>query len=176
MTAEQAATPQEVAAAIFSALNARDLDALETLQHDDVHGNFIVIAEFHGKPAVRAFYEELFRAVPDFRLDVARITGDNQYATVQWNGTGHLTGAPFQGIHATGRAIDLQGVDVMYVVDGRLKDNTIYYDGLRFARQVGLLPAEKTLADKIIMGGFNLKTDAVAGATSLLSRNRSGNT
>jgi steroid delta-isomerase-like uncharacterized protein len=173
MTAEQTATPQEVAAAIFTALNDRDLDALERLQHDGVRGNFIVIADFHGKPAVRQFFEQLFKAVPDFRLDIVRISGDGEYATVQWNATGRFTGRPFQGIHATGRAVDLQGVDVMHIVDGRLKDNTIYYDGLRFARQIGLLPAESTLADKAIASGFNLKTDAVAGVRSLLRRNRS---
>jgi len=57
----------------------------------------------------------------------------------------------------------------MHIVDGRLKDNTIYYDGLRFARQIGLLPTESSRADKAIMGGFNLKTDALAGVRSLLN-------
>lgn len=160
----------EVATAIFEALNVRDLDALARLQHEDVVDHFVAIGTFRGRPAVRAFFEELFTAVPDFRLDVDRISGDGAGATVQWRATGTFTGGPFQGIHATGRTVDLLGVDVMQFVDGRLKTNTIYYDGLAFARQVGLLPAERTLADKAIMAGFNLKTDAVAGLAAVLRR------
>jgi len=174
VSSPETASPQEVAAALFAALNARDLDALAALQHDDVWDHFVVIGDYHGKPAVRAFFEELFGALPDGRLDVVRISGDAEYATVQWRATGRFTGRPFLGVHATGRPIDLEGVDVMHIVDGRLKDNTIYYDGLKFARQIGLLPIEKTLADKALMGGFNLKTDAVAGVASVLSRGKAG--
>jgi len=82
MTAQQTATPQEVGAAIITALNDRDLDAVERLQHDGVRGNFIVVADFHGKPALREFFEHLFKAIPDFRLDIVRISGDGEYATV----------------------------------------------------------------------------------------------
>ena len=174
MSSSETASPQEVAAALFAALNARDLDAVAALQHDDVFDHFVVIGDYRGKPAVRAFFEELFGALPDGRLDVVRITGDAEYATVQWRATGRFTGAPFQGVHATGRPIDLEGADVMHIVDGRLKDNTIYYDGLKFARQIGLLPTEQTLADKALMGGFNLKTDAASGVASLLSRAKTG--
>jgi hypothetical protein len=44
---------------------------------------------------------------------------------------------------------------------GKLKHNTIYYDGLAFARQIGMLPREGTLADKAMTTAFNARTDAI---------------
>jgi hypothetical protein len=42
--------------------------------------------------------------------------------------------------------------------DGLLRYNTVYYDGLAFARQIGLLPPAGSRRDKAIMGGFNALT------------------
>jgi hypothetical protein len=43
--------------------------------------------------------------------------------------------------------------------DGLLIHNTVHYDGLAFARQIGLLPAAGTGADRAIMSGFNALTN-----------------
>lgn len=73
-----------------------------------------------------------------------------------------FTGSPFQGIHATGRRIELRGCDVMQFEQGQLKHNTIYYDGLGFARQIGMLPREGSRADKAMTVAFNTRTGVVA--------------
>ena len=46
--------------------------------------------------------------------------------------------------------------------DGLLKENTIYYDGLGFARQIGMLPREGSSADKAMTAAFNAGTDVRA--------------
>lgn len=137
-------SPAEVAAGIFEALQLRDLDAVARLQHDDIVDDFVAVGVYRGKRAVRAFFEELFAAVPDLTFTVHRILADGEYATVQWQVTGTFSGRPFQGVHATGRRVELPGVDVMHVVEGLLVDNTIYDDGLPFARQIGMLPNSGT--------------------------------
>lgn len=71
----------------------------------------------------------------------------------------HLSGAPFQGIHPTGRSVELRGCDVFRVEDGKIRRNTIYYDGLAFARQIGLLPREGSATDKAMTAAFNASTD-----------------
>ena len=152
-------SPAEVAATIFDSLQRRDLDAVALLQHDDIVDDFVAVGVYRGKPAVRAFFEELFAAVPDLTLTPVRIVADGQHATVQWRITGTFTGAPFQGVHATGRRVELQGADVMHLVDGLLVDNTIYYDGLSFARQIGMLPAAGSRGDRAMTAAFNAQTD-----------------
>jgi steroid delta-isomerase-like uncharacterized protein len=152
-------SPAEVAAGIFEALQRRDLDAVARLQHDGVEDDFVAVGVFRGKPAVRAFFEELFAAVPDLTFTVHRILADRDYATVQWRVTGTFSGGPFQGVHATGRRVELMGVDVMHILDGLLVDNTIYYDGLSFARQIGMLPGAGSRGDRAMVAAFNAQTD-----------------
>lgn len=40
-----------------------------------------------------------------------------------------------------------------------VRHNTIYYDGLAFARQIGLLPREGSATDKAMTAAFNASTD-----------------
>ncbi|MGA7688534.1 MAG: ester cyclase [Jiangellales bacterium] len=129
--------------------------------------DFVAIGVFSGVDAVVAFFAELFAAVPDFRIDVLNVTAEGDTAVVQWHATGTFTGGPFQGIHATGRSVDLRGCDVMRFDGGLLKHNAIYYDGLAFARQIGLLPTEGSSADRALQAVFNARTDALAQVKDL---------
>jgi steroid delta-isomerase-like uncharacterized protein len=162
MSLEPSATPAEVAARNFSAISAHDLEAIARVQHPEIVDDFVAIGRFRGVDAVRAFFTELFGAFPDFAIEIVHMVTDPEHAVVQWQATGTFTGTTFQGIHATGRAVDLRGCDVMHIVDGRIKANTIYYDGLGFARQVGMLPREGSPADKAMTAAFNAGIDVWA--------------
>lgn len=162
MTEQAGSSPAEVATAIFAELKRHDLDAMQDLAHDDVADDFVAIGQFRGRAAVRGFFDELLGAFPDFDIDVVHMVGDDEHAVIQWHVTGTFTGTPFQGVHATGRRVDLRGCDVMRFEDGKLKHNTIYYDGLGFARQVGLLPREGSAADKAMTAAFNAGVDVWA--------------
>lgn len=161
MASSAGATPRGVATAVFEALNRHDLDAVTALEHADVFEDFVAVGVFDGVLAVRGFFAEIFAAMPDFTLEVMGLVCDDEHAVVQWQATGTFTGTPFQGIHSTGRSIKLRGVDVMRIEQGKLKHNTIYYDGLAFARQVGMLPREGSLPDKAITTAFNARTDLI---------------
>jgi steroid delta-isomerase-like uncharacterized protein len=154
--------PISVATQVFEALNNQDLDAVMALDHPDVVDDFVVLGRLEGREAVRDFFSELFGAFPDFRLEVLNVVGDDTHAVVQWHANGTFSGTPFQGIRATGRSVDLRGCDVMKFDDGKLRNNTIYYDGLAFARQIGMLPREGSPADKAITAAFNASTDVKA--------------
>ncbi len=170
---ETSTSPVEVASQLFEALNQRYLDLAVKLWHPDLVEDFVAVGEFRGPAGARGFFEQLFAAAPDIAFTVDRLIGDEEHAVVQWRITGTFTGGSFQGIHATGRTVELRGVDVMHVVDGQLRHNTIYYDGLTFARQIGLLPAEGTLADKALRSSFNAKTDMVKRVAAAVPRGRS---
>jgi hypothetical protein len=75
---------------------------------------------------------------------------------------GTFDGGPFQGIEPTGRVIEIRGIDVMEFEDSLLRYNTVYYDGLSFARQVGLLPAAGSRADRGMLAAFNATTKTKA--------------
>ena len=136
----------------------RDLDAVARLQHDDVEDDFVAVGVYRGKPGSGGVFVELFAAIPDFTLTPERNLADGDHATVQWWITGTFSGGPFLGVHATGRPVDLRGIDVMQIVDGLLIDNTIYYDMLSFARQIGMLPSAGSRGDRAMTAAFNAQT------------------
>jgi steroid delta-isomerase-like uncharacterized protein len=156
---EPTASPAEVAPKLIAALRERNLDLIRTLDHPDVVRDFVAIKEFRGADACQAFFQELLAAFPDFDIQITHLFGDDDRAVAQWLATGTFMGGPFRGVHATGRYVELRGCDVMHFEQGKLRHNTVYYDGLDFARQIGLLPKEGSTQDKALTAAFNASTD-----------------
>jgi steroid delta-isomerase-like uncharacterized protein len=122
--------------------------------------------EMHTREEVLAWFRGFFDAVPDLHMEVedVAVAGEpgRERVTVRWRVTGTFSGAPFVGIEPTGRPVDLRGMDLIDVQDGRVAANNIYYDQFAFARQIGMLPAEGSLGDRLMTGAFNLVTKARA--------------
>jgi steroid delta-isomerase-like uncharacterized protein len=163
MTVEaETRSAREVALAAFEAVQRRDLDQIVAAGHPDEYADdFVAIGEFRGKDAVRGFFRELFAAMPDFELTVERVVADEATVAVKWRARGTFTGEAFQGIAATGRAVELRGLDFFEIEDGLIRRNTVFYDGASFARQIGMLPREGSLTDRMMLRAFNLKTRLV---------------
>ena len=161
MAADNDATPDAATlmGKSFAAINARDLETLSTYWHDDIVEDFVVLGPIEGKEAVAAFFSEMFTAVPDLEFTTERILPiDATTAVGEWRLTGTLSGGPFQGVEPNGSRVSLRGIDVMKFEDGLLLHNTIYYDGLAFARQIGMLPAAGSKTDRAMMASFNAMT------------------
>jgi steroid delta-isomerase-like uncharacterized protein len=148
----------DVAESYFAAVTARDPAAMATHIAENGIDDLVPVGVMRGPEGVQSFFEELFAAIPDFAFVVERITPDDKVAAVQWRAQGTFDGAPFQGIEATGRRVDLRGCDCVEVEDGKIIRNTAYYDGAAFARAIGMLPPENSGADKAIVAGFNAVT------------------
>jgi steroid delta-isomerase-like uncharacterized protein len=148
-------SPEQVARSYFDALSERD--AQKMASHWDAEGveDIIVFGIFRGPDEVRAFFDELFAAVPDAETTVERVVSDDRHAVVQWRLRGTFSGGRFQGLDPVGKTVTMRGCDVLEVEDGRIMRNTAYSDGLDFARQVGLLPAQGSGVEKALYGAFN---------------------
>lgn len=156
----------------FEAIDARDLEALATLWDDHTVDVFLALQrEVVGERDLRDFFTEMFTAVPDLAFTTEEIHEvDETIAVGQWHLVGTFSGGPFQGIEPTGRPLDLRGIDVMRFEGGVLRRNDVYFDGLAFARQVGLLPAAGSPADRAMMSAFNGLTGARRSVASWLGR------
>jgi steroid delta-isomerase-like uncharacterized protein len=159
---------EEAARTYFDAVTARDPEAMAACWHQDGVEDIIPLGVFRGPEGVRALFSELFRAMPDFEYTVTRITADHEVAAAQWRATGTFTGGPFQGFEPTGRRVELRGIDCVDIdEDGKITRNTAAYDGMAFARGIGLLPAENSGTEKAMRSAFNAVTKvrkAVEGA------------
>jgi steroid delta-isomerase-like uncharacterized protein len=142
----------------FAALDAHDLDGFRALLHPDAEDRFLAVGTFTGREAIVAFFKEMFAAVPDARLEIRRVVTADDVATVEWTMRGTFSGGSFQGIRATGKQIEIEGVDVVEVRDGLQYRNSIYYDGASFARQIGMLPPLGSLGDRTLLALFNARS------------------
>lgn len=150
-------TPAEVATAAIQAIAAGQLNVLDELGAPDLVVDFVAIGRFEGREAVKRILEELLAAFPDFEISVDRVVADHRAVAMQWRATGTFSGGSFQGVEPTGRRVELRVVEVMEIEEGRIRRNTIYYDGASLARQIGLLPAKGSLADRTLLRAFNAR-------------------
>ena len=150
------ASAEQVVRAAFEAIARRDLATMRSFYSPDVIEDIVPIGIMRGPDEVISFFEETFGAVPDAEIVVSRVVaGGGREVVVEWRLAGTFSGTAFQGIEATGKRIELRGLDLFEVEDGRIVTNTAYYDGLEFARQVGMMPARDSGAERALKSAFN---------------------
>jgi hydroxyacylglutathione hydrolase len=161
-TARERATrtpgPARVARNYFDAVAARDLDAMESCWAPGGIDNIVPIGELSVPDGLRAFFTELFAALPDMSFEVLDVVAARNQAAVRWHASGTFCGGPFQGVEPTGARVELEGIDLVTVEDGLIQRNDAYYDGTQFARQIGLLPPRDSSAERGMTNAFNART------------------
>jgi steroid delta-isomerase-like uncharacterized protein len=160
-TAPQTRSPGQLARESFEALfDRKDFEAVRQFWTEDSVDHFLALGiDVRGPAKLEGFFRELFAAVPDYRMSIENIVEDDRHAIVQWTGSGTFTGEPFQGIEPTGSSISLRGCDVIrFSPEGKLEENTVYYDGAEFARQIGMLPPRDSAVDRGMTQAFNAVT------------------
>jgi steroid delta-isomerase-like uncharacterized protein len=149
---------EELMKRFFEALARHDLDGMTDCWSDEVVEDIVALRVLRGKEELRASFRELFTAVPDVEITVSRMVTDQRHAVVEWRMTGTFTGGQFQGIEPTGRHIELRGLDLFVIEDDAIVTNTVYYDGMAFAREVGMLPPQDSGAERAMKSAFNAVT------------------
>jgi steroid delta-isomerase-like uncharacterized protein len=118
--------------------NAGDLDGYLRLYDDKVrlHG---FTPQPMDKLAVRAFYEAIFAAFPENRLDLHEIFGVEDRLTCRFTLSGKH-GGTFLGVPATGTQIALPGITILHFRDGRCIERWSTADMLGVLVQIGAVP------------------------------------
>jgi steroid delta-isomerase-like uncharacterized protein len=157
-------TPSDLAREVFHAIfSERDLSDPSRYWTDESVDHFLALGKsVRGKDALAGFFRELFAAFPDWTLEIEQTIDDgDRRVVVQWTAGATFDGAPWQGIEPTGSKVTVRGVDVISLdSDGTVDQNTVYYDGAGFARQIGMLPREGSMPDRAVLAAFNLTTKA----------------
>ncbi|MDX6655210.1 MAG: hypothetical protein QOH62_3 [Solirubrobacteraceae bacterium] len=150
---------QAVAKAYFEAVGRRDLDAMVACWRPGGRENIRGQVDTTAPDGVRAFFSELFAAVPDFELRVEDMVVQKDRAVVRWSATGTFAGeTPFNGIRPNGARLALEGCDVLQISDGLIDANDAFSDSMAFARQVGMMPPAGSPAEQRLTGLFNRRT------------------
>ena len=156
-TATETRTPVEIARELFGeVLNRRDADELAPYWAEDVHEVFPT-HEVHGRQGMRDYFAETFAAIPDFHIEAEHVIGQDEVVFVKWHMSGTFSGAPWMGFEPTGDRIELDGCDCFTIRDRLVVHNHVFYDQVAFGRQIGLLPADGSGAEKAMTAAFNAR-------------------
>jgi steroid delta-isomerase-like uncharacterized protein len=159
--APKKASAKQVATSYFEAVGNRDLDAM--MEHWEpggigyIHG----MAELRAPEGYRQFFGAMFRAIPDYEMEVVDMVAYGDKAAVRWRATGTFTGpGRFEGLEPTGARIETEGMDLLTIRDGLIQENRAYTNATEMARQLGAMPPAGSPGEKAMLGAVNLRTRA----------------
>jgi steroid delta-isomerase-like uncharacterized protein len=81
-------------------------------------------------------------AFPNLEMKVEKLVAEEDLVSVLWIAHGTNTGTGM-GLSATGKSIEVSGITLWRIVDGRIKEEWSSFDEMGILRQLGLLPAGK---------------------------------
>jgi steroid delta-isomerase-like uncharacterized protein len=127
----------------YEYVNAGDIDGFASMISDDL----VEHAEAppgipQTKEGVKQFFAMYFAAFPDLRMDAQDViaSGDKGVARVRVTGTN--TG-DFMGMPATGKAIDVESIDIVrFGDDGLAAEHWGVTDTMKMMQQLGVVPEE----------------------------------
>ena len=137
----------------IAAWNGGDTAAMAQLITEDIVWADPALAEpALGIPAVQEFMRASVRAFPDLRFGepdppVLAVTGDVVLWGWYMEGT-HRGALDPPGFAPTGRSMRVEGVDRWTMRDGRIARYRAFYDMNDVARQLGIVPARGSRAER----------------------------
>src|SRR5580704_18213404 len=75
------------------------------------------------------------KAFPDLKMTVILMAAEGDLVTVVWVFRGSHTGAGYDGLPPTGVKLELRGITVWRIVDGKIREEWTEFDQLRAAQQ-----------------------------------------
>jgi steroid delta-isomerase-like uncharacterized protein len=148
-----------VARSYFEAIGRKDVDAMVAHWEPGGTGEIHGLVELIAPDDYREWFGNLFEAFPDFRFEIVDLVAEGDKAAVRWHATGTFNGSTsFEGMLPTGRSVDITGIDLVTVRNGRLQRNEAYMNGAQMAQQLGALPAAGSLQERALTATLNLRT------------------
>lgn len=108
--------------------------------------NFTKNAVMHVKPkdavgidSARAYYANYLTGFSAISFTIKDVFAQGDKLVKHWNFKGKHTGL-FMGIPATGKPVDIDGVTLVRMENGKIAEEQDFLDNLEFMQQLGLIP------------------------------------
>ncbi|MGA3167653.1 MAG: ester cyclase [Terriglobia bacterium] len=136
--------------------NKHNLALLDELYADCVYYN-PATGEIKGE-ALKQFLASMLAAFPDIRFTIEDLVAEGDKVVTRWSCTGTHQGE-FMGLAPTGKQLTPSALDIFRIVEGKVVEERVEFDTLRFFQQLGALPqateANKALVRRMIEEGWN---------------------
>ena len=119
----------------------RNPTAIEEMVAPDYVGHFPPTPDLRGPDALRQFNAETYRAFPDAHFAIDDLFGERDRVALRWTLRGTHQGELRGGIAATGRRVEVGGINIFRLAGGRIAEVWSANDTLGLLQQLGLVPA-----------------------------------
>lgn len=153
--------PATIGRAYITAISNHDLDAAEALWKPGSVDHLVGMTDIKVPGDFRSWFGNLFKAMPDFSLEILTVTAQKERAAVHSIARGTFNGtAKFEGLSPNGAKVELAILDLITIKDGKIVENHGFLNGAEMARQLGALPPQGSFAEKATTGALNAKVAA----------------
>ena len=124
---------------LAESINAGDVEAAVESFAPDCVDRDPAPGQGEGREGFKQFFTALTTAFPDAKIAPAHLVADDEHVSVAYTLTGTHNG-PFNGIDATGKAIEVRGVQIGRFEDGMIVERWGSSDELGIMQQIGAVP------------------------------------
>ncbi len=121
------------------------------------------------RQAAKRLYAMYFNALPDFRTTIEDVLGEDDRVALRWTIHGTHRGE-MMGIPATGEQVEITGIYLARLVDGRIAESWERTDLLGLMQQLGVAPAPEDASAHAAPGSAQEDRDIDPGASAELTR------
>ncbi|MFN4763177.1 ester cyclase [Gillisia sp. Q332] len=125
-------------------INKGQIDQINAKNFDE---NIVMIASpenIVGIDAFKAYYQNFLTGFSDIKFTVVEILGSEDKIVKHFNFKGKHTG-DFFGIPPTGKTVDLSGVTIAKMKNGKIAQEQDFFDNMLFMQQLGLVSNPENL-------------------------------
>lgn len=94
---------------------------------------------------VKAYYKNFLTGFSDIKFTMVSVFGQDDNIVKHWNFKGTHSG-DFFGIPATGKAVDIDGVTLVKMKDGKIAQEQDFMDNMLFMQQLGIVSAYENVS------------------------------
>ena len=134
-----------VARRFYEAWNARDLDAFDGLIASDArdHDPQNPVKDMRGPAGAKHAAGMYHGAYSDGRFEVCEQIAEGDLVVTRWTGKGTHDGE-LMGMPPTGKAVEIQGITIDRIADGKIAESWTCFDTLGMLQQLGAVPEAQT--------------------------------
>lgn len=128
----------------YDAFNRHDLDKAVSMVSDKVKWTNIPFdMTFDGRDGYRQYLRNWTEALPDCKVEILNMISGEEWTAVECVGRGTHDGplvGPNGTIAPTHKKVEMKFCELFRVVEGRITEGRVYFDGTTMLRQLGVLP------------------------------------
>jgi steroid delta-isomerase-like uncharacterized protein len=127
-------------------MNAHDPSMIDSFCTDDFNDHQPPPGYPKGKEGLKASMKDFFSSFPDLKVNVnwVKAFGDTAIAHFTMKGT---NSGSYMGGPPTNKTMDVEGMDVVIIKDGKATDHWGYVEEMKMMQQLGMMQQQSPMMD-----------------------------